>query len=88
MAYRTKEQVISIAEKVSLLLACSGNYSGNSKQEIINYIIADESRDKRSQFLSELTISKSYLKHYLWLLTNDMLVLLETLAPTKAIFTW
>ena len=59
-----------------------------TKLFIIIYIIADESRDKRSQFLLELTILKTHLKHYLWLLTNYMLVLLKTLAPTKAIFTW
>ena len=56
---------------------------------IIDYIIANESLDKRRQPLLELSISGRHRRHYLWLLTQSYTTVPKNLRrQAKAIFVW
>ena len=56
---------------------------------IIDYIIANESLDKRRQSLLELSISIRHRGHYLWLITQSYTAIPKNLRrQAKAIFVW
>ena len=56
---------------------------------IIGYIIADESLDKRRQYLLELTISGKHGNHYLWLFIQSYSVIQNNLKKqAKVVFVW
>ena len=56
---------------------------------IIDDIIANESLDKKRQFLLELTVSGRHRDHYLWLLTQSYTAIPKDLRrQVKAIFVW
>ena len=56
---------------------------------IIDYIIVNESLDKRRQPLLELSFSGRHRNHYLWLLTQSFTVIPKNLRrQAKTIFVW
>ena len=58
-------------------------------QFIIDYVIANESLDKRRQSLLQLSISGRHWGHYLWLLTQSYSAIPKNLRrQAKAVFVW
>ena len=90
---RTLRDNKTVSEKVSGLYYWTGNLlqmlACSEVLFIIDYIIADEGLEKRSQSLLELAISGRHRKHYLWLLTQSYSAIPKNLRrQAKAIFVW
>ena len=70
-------------EKISNLLA------GFATLFLIDYIIADETLDKRRQPLLELAISGRHRAHSLWLLTQSYTAILNNIRrQAKMLYVW